>query len=184
MQSRTRADAEQAVEKASRLGEQRLVRIAADDDDANPRIARAPFGVATRFAHALAGVERHDDPLAIGFELRQRGEDVAAVVAASGDADHASLRGVRAHEMRDGAARASHELRRAVARAGGRVEGAHRVGGEDAHQASSTTTAAAVVAVCVMVRWIVFTPRCAARFADASSSTSAGLPLASCVTPT
>jgi len=46
----------------------------------------------------------------------------------------------------------AHERDLAVARDRGRVDGAHLEGGRRAHQPSSTTTAAAVVAVWVMVR--------------------------------
>ena len=58
-------------------------------------------------------------------------------------------------------ARARHQRDLAVTRDGGGIEHAHRGRVECEHQPSRMTTAAAIVAVCVMVRLMFVTPRLA-----------------------
>ena len=82
---------------------------------------------------------------------RERGKDVAAIVAGSGDADDAALTPVAWNERGNRDTGVAHQRDLAAVRDLLGVERAHTLGVEDDH-CSRMTTAAAIVAVCVIVR--------------------------------
>ena len=101
----------------------------------------------------MFGGLRHDRALVIRAQFGEGREGVAAVVSRTGERDDARTRRRHlAQVLGDADARIVHERILAGNRDRRRVDGAHLLGRQDVDHCSSTTTAAAVLAVCVIVR--------------------------------
>jgi hypothetical protein len=160
-----RVRTEDAVEDQRRRGERGGCGRQRAFFDAGDACARA--GVVSRFASGHVRVAVHDTRPAAGVGS-ERGIRVAAVVSVAGDRDHRAIAArVPIDEARDRVARCAHQRDLAVTAHGGRIDGAHLRRGDGSHrtQLSKITTAAAVVAVWVIVR-------CTARTARSASSRS------------
>ena len=121
------------------------------------------------------------DSFAVDLERRKCGVRIAAIIATACECDEFSrMRNDVQNRLRERRTGRAHECDVAHPRDRGCIGDSHLLGGNDPHQSlSRITTAEAIVAVCVIVRWIRDTLRLAGKWAYGSRKSKIGFPLRS-----